>query len=398
MKIVFINSVYGCGSTGKIIKNLYEKFSSDSFFEPYVISRKGLKTDDKKIMYKTFKLESKIHHFFSLFTGNMYGGMLFSTLRIKRTISKIKPNIVNVHCLNGYYVNLYELLKWLAKKQYKTVLTMHADFMMTGNCGIAGSCNKYLTGECSGCEKVKEFNGKFSLNRTHKFYKKLKKALSYFSEEKLKISCVSPWLEKRYCESELYSRFTNVSIFNPVDNLFFSSGKINPFKEGTNVIYVTPDIYDENKSGYLIEDIAKVRPDVNFYVICTKDVEYHFNNSNITYIKGGVTQEALRDYYYFADATLILSKRETFSMAAAESLACGTPVIGFKCGGPETICVPQYSLFFDRNNLDQLAKSICKNVFNKKEVIDAAMDCYSSDKIFEDYKRLFLILEGTSNE
>ena len=37
--------------------------------------------------------------------------------------------------------------------------------------------------------------------------------------------------------------------------------------------------------------------------------------------------------YSAVDLTLITSQRETFSMPVAESLCCGTPVVGFDTGG-----------------------------------------------------------------
>ena len=41
----------------------------------------------------------------------------------------------------------------------------------------------------------------------------------------------------------------------------------------------------------------------------------------------------LAEYYSLVDVTVITSFHETFSMVVAESLSCGTPIVGFKAGG-----------------------------------------------------------------
>jgi glycosyltransferase involved in cell wall biosynthesis len=49
-------------------------------------------------------------------------------------------------------------------------------------------------------------------------------------------------------------------------------------------------------------------------------------------------QQALSAWYAAADAVLLTSKKETFSMVTVESLCCGTPVVGSAVGGiPEII-------------------------------------------------------------
>lgn len=48
------------------------------------------------------------------------------------------------------------------------------------------------------------------------------------------------------------------------------------------------------------------------------------------------SKERLRELYQSSKCTLLLSKRETFSMVVLESLACGTSVIGFKNGGTDS--------------------------------------------------------------
>lgn len=387
MKILYVNVVYGYGSTGKIVKSLFEKTSLKH--ETYLIYGRGKKLYQKNIFKPTIELESKIHHFFSKFTGNIYGGMHFSTMRTISRIKKINPDIVNLHCLNGYFVNIYKLLKWLAKNNIKTVLTMHADFMMTGGCGVAANCEKYINLECKNCKKVKQFNGIFSLKRTNYFYKKLLKCISKFNNDSFIGTCVSNWLQLRYSKSPIYRGKIFKTVLNPIDDLFFKKGNINPYQQGKNILFVTPDIFDPTKGSCFIDEIAQRRKDLNFTVICSKNQEFKFKNNNVVYIKCGVSQEKLRDYYYFADATLLLSSSETFSMVTAESLACGTPVYGFKCGGPESFLLNRDSKFFNYNDFDGLASSLL-TIKNNKEIISKnAYNLFNSEVVCNQYLKVF---------
>lgn len=390
MKILFVNVVYGAGSTGNIVKNLFNECSKTN--EAYLIYGRGKKVHQKNIFKLTSELESKVHHLISKITGNMYGGMFFSTRRIINKIKDIKPDIVNLHCINGYFVNIYKLLRWLAKNNIKTVLTAHADFMMTGGCGYTVECNKYLKEECKKCQNFKTFNGKISLNRANKNYKIMYDNIALFSKNNFALTCVSPWLAKRYEESPIYKGFNIKTILNPIDPIFMEKGLKNPYENKTNVLYVTPNIYDYVKCGWLIDELAKQRNDVNFTVICTRDVDYSFSSKNIVYIKGGVEKKLLRDYYFFADATVLLSKRETFSMVVSESLSCGTPVYGFKSGGPETIADANNSVFIDERDINALSKCLFSVRKNKEEIRKESFKKYSLESISKEYIDLYKLL------
>ena len=64
---------------------------------------------------------------------------------------------------------------------------------------------------------------------------------------------------------------------------------------------------------------------------------------------GSVTDSIkLAKLYSLANVSILTSKRETFSMVCAESLSCGTPVVGFEAGAPEQISLPNYTLWSDR--------------------------------------------------
>ena len=331
MKILLINVVKDKGSTGNIVSSLYRGYK-ELGHDAYFTYGRGSKSNDDHVYKPTLELESKLHHLLSLFTGNMYGGMHISTHRIIKRIKKIDPDVIHLHCLNGYFVNIYKLINWLKKSKYKVILTNHADFMLSANCGYTEECDNWKDCECRNCKHVKEFNGKCSLNRTHTFYKKMYKAFKDYPSDKLVITGVSPWLSSRIKEAPIYSGFNVTTVLNPVDEFFLE--KLDIKRNDKQALYVTPDFYDRTKSGHYLIDIANNLPDYHF-ILCTAK-EQHIDVPNNIEVICHPSKERLRELYQSSKCTLLLSKRETFSMVALESLASNTPVIGFKNGGTES--------------------------------------------------------------
>lgn len=400
MKILLINVSFGIGSTGKIVQSLFEEYKKQGHEVYAIYGRHSNEHNTKTILKSCYEIESKFWHFLSLFTGNLYGGVPLSTLRIKRLIKKIKPDVIHLHCINGYFVNVYSLIRFLKKHNYPTVLTNHAEFMYTANCGYSLECEKWKTNECKNCQRVKEFNGKLSLNRTHHFYKKMKIVFSGF--KKLTITNVSPWLTNRVSESPILNNRNKqiCTVLNPIQNAeTYLPSKINPYakynlpKDTKIVLHVTPDINNPEKGGKSINDLAKHFNDKSIMFFIKSNTKPLFVlEKNIINIEDKLNLQDLYDLYHFADLSLMLSKKETFSMVVAESLCCGTPVVGFKAGGPETITIPEYSSFAENGNINQLSDAILAMLskdINKEVIAKEAKEKYSVAKISNEYLEIY---------
>lgn len=398
MKILVINVVYEYGSTGVIVKNLcdyYKEAGNDVF----VISGRGKRHSGKDYpVYKlTSELESKFFHFLSLFSGNLYGGMPFSTKKIIKKIKAINPDVVHLHCINGFFVNLYKLLSFLKEAKIKTILTNHAEFMMTANCGYTLSCEKWKNFECKSCDRVCEFAGKFALNKTHKYYLKLKESLENFST--LKVTCVSPWLTSRIKSSPLYSDVPVNTILNPV--CVNESNNINPFVDALNrtkkakvALFICTQLDNMEKGFTKFRSLAKEMIDSDYlFILVGSNYNFGKDENNIICF-GPKTNSELSSYYKYADVTLLLSMRETFSMVAAESQCNGCPVVGYLSGGPETICLPDYSRFVDYGNNEAireilLAQSFSFNSDERKRISELATEKFNLRNIGDQFLKLW---------
>jgi len=66
----------------------------------------------------------------------------------------------------------------------------------------------------------------------------------------------------------------------------------------------------------------------------------------------------MAELYTKSDLFLLTSKNETFSLPVAESVCCGTPVLAFQCGGPESILTKDVAKFVKFGDIDAVIRYI----------------------------------------
>ena len=78
-------------------------------------------------------------------------------------------------------------------------------------------------------------------------------------------------------------------------------------------------------------------------------------------------------------------------MITAESLCCGTPVVGFKAGAPEQIAIKEYSSFVEHGNMNELYKEVLKflNIKKNIELEKKAKDKYSKENMINKYIEIY---------
>lgn len=370
MKIMQINCVYKTGSTGKITYDLH-KALTERGIESVVCFGRGKKVIEPKVYKTCGELYAKFNNLLSRITGVMYGGCFFSTNRLFSVIKKEKPDIVHLHCINGYFVNIYRLIGWLEKHNIKTVLTLHAEFMFTANCGYSLDCDKWKTG-CGDCPRNREETNSFFLDGTARSYKKMKRAF-YGFDDRLTVVSVSPWLMERAKQSPILKDKKHTVVMNGLDTDIFHIYDTESIKKkyritDEKIIFYAAPYFTDNpnyiKGGNYIIDLAKRLKDENVRIFVAGEYDSGLKvPENIVLLGKIENQRELAEFYSMADVTVITSKKETFSMICAESLCCGTPVAAFKAGGPETIALADYSAFADYGDMDALINCI-SNFFN----------------------------------
>ncbi len=117
MKILQVNSVYNFGSTGKIVHDLHVELLSNNYDSIVCYGRGVNDCEGEGIFRLCSEFYSHINHLLNNISGIPYGGCHFATYKLKKIITKQKPDIVHLHCLNNYFINIYEIVKWLKKRE-----------------------------------------------------------------------------------------------------------------------------------------------------------------------------------------------------------------------------------------------------------------------------------------
>ena len=397
-KLLFINCT-DVGSTGKIIQCI-TKCTNEFDIENILVVPRSFQSKPMSIS-KVYAVSSKNRqrfvYYFSKLNGNRYGQSFISTNKVISILNREKPDVVHVHCANGSFLNLYRLFTYLGKNHIPTVITNHAEFYYTGNCDHAYYCDRWK----HGCGKCPNPNALFDC--TSYWWKKMKIAIQ--SMKYLTVTSVSNWVFNRSKSSPIMYGTHQVVVENAVDTTLFHiytendiEQKFPEFNTSNKILlYVTAFFYGNSEkkgSKYLLQLAERL------------------NNSDITIIVAGSFQEGLvvpdnvkllgrvnsqldlAKMYHKACLTCITSERETFSMPVAESLCCGTPIVGFKAGGPESVALNEYSEFVPYGNVEALERAV-KNWIDYKtdstslNISLVAKNQYSDIKMGHEYLRVY---------
>jgi putative colanic acid biosynthesis glycosyltransferase len=397
MKVLQINLFYKHGSTGKIVEEIHNgciEYNIDSYVA-YAIGN-----HNEKNTYKfSSRFSSKFYTYLSAFTGRQYTYSYYETYMLIRYINKIKPDVVNIHALNINTVNKYRILEYLKKNKIKTVITFHSEIFYTGGCSHTYDCSKWQTG-CNNCPNLWESTHSLFFDNTKLFWNRYKSIYKNFDSD-LSIICVSNWLKNRAVKSPffignkievIYNGIDTEKIYVPRDRALKINGKINGKINNRKVIlHVTPSYKSKIKGGgYVKQVIENLDKEKYYFIIIGYDSDENMPDNVLT-IKSINDPIILSEYYSLADLTLLTSEVETFSMVTAESLSCGTPVVGFKCGGPEEIALKEYSIFVEYGNIISLIEAIERSIIihdksiNSEKISELAKLVYDKKKMIKKY-------------
>lgn len=391
MRVLLIDVTCKVGSTGKIVYDIYTELNNQGHVAGIAYGR-GPQVNEPNIIKFGLDMETAFHALMNRITG-IHGSFSFvSTIRLIRFIEKFNPDVIHIHELHGYFVNINMVMNFISKRNIKVIWTFHCEYMYEGKGHV------YSDSEDLHWSRKREYPKSLLLDFSKWNVKRYKKSFEKFND--LTIVSPSNWLANRIKKTYL-NRFDinvinngiNQEIFKPKDASYLIQ-KHNLLNKKI-ILSVAPNLMGEHKGGKRVLELANMlkKTPYHFILIGVKEDEVE-QHDNVLMIPRTENQSILADYYSLADIFLTLSVRENFPTTCIESLSCGTPIIGFDTGGTSETAVYPYGVFFEYPNLELIKNYLLRDVDLTKAKFVAEIEKYSKkyskESMLNSYIQIYL--------
>lgn len=359
MKILMINSVCGIRSTGKICTDLATALEKNSHEVKIAYGREKVPEQYRKYAVRIGTYIDVYCHGAKarLFDADGLGSRM-ATKKFLKWVSKFNPDVVHLHNLHGYYINVPLLFKYLIDNNKKIIWTLHDTWAFTGHSGICDiyNCEKWKTG-CGNCPAYKEYPSSIKDGSSHNY---LWKRELFTKVKDITIVTPSKWLAGLVKQSFFSDKRIEV-IPNGIDTKQFRPLK-NDFKsyygiENKILLMGCATWWGKGKGLYDFFKLAEQIDDRFRIVLVGLDKKQIDKLPNkILGIERTNSVKELAQIYSAADVFLNLTYADNFPTVNLEALSCGTPVITYKTGGSAE-CLGDYNgKSFDKGDIDAIIR------------------------------------------
>lgn len=339
MKVLQINTVYGVGSTGKIVKQLHDLCITYGI-ECWIGHRDNKKIPLHDVLEISGRLDGRMHGFLARMT--MFKGCFsyFKTKRFLQKIKKYRPDIIHLHNLHGSYVHIGALMKYIKKEQIPVVFTLHDCWAFTAICPhfLLAKCDRWKSG-CGHCPQRRKYSSA-PIDLSHIMWKNKKRWFSGVPQ--MVVVTPSAWLADLARQSILGKYPINVihngvdlSIFSPIASNFRARYSL----ENKKIVLAVSFGWSYEKGlDVMIALAERLSSDYQIVLVGTDEATDNQLPKKILSIHRTNNQEELAAIYSAADVFVNPTREDNFPTVNMEALACGTPVLTFRTGGsPECI-------------------------------------------------------------
>ena len=394
MKIFFLNAV-PYGSTGKIVRGIssvLEGYGHNTLIY-YSWTKKYKKSDKDNVLVGSF-FGKLFHIYCAKLTGKngMYSKR--DTKKLLKTLDRFQPDVINLHNLHCWCINLPMLFDYIKKNNIKTIWTFHDCWAFTGQCPhfIMAGCDKWKTG-CYECHQYREYPQSF-VDKTKKMYQLKKEWFTGVSD--MTIVTPSKWLGGLVKESflkdynvEVINNGIDLDIFKPTKSDFREKYGL----ENKKIVLGVAFDWGKRKGLDVFIELSKRLPsDYQIVLVGTDENIDKELPSNIISIHRTSSQAELAEIYSASDVFANPTREDTFPTVNMEALACGTPIVTFKTGGSPEIIDETCGSVVDVDNVDEFYKEIVRVCADKPYTSESCIErakCFNKDEKFIEYIKVF---------
>lgn len=363
MIILQVNVNANWASTGRIAEDIGIA-AQEAGFESWIAYGRHAKPSSSRLIKIGSKWNVWEHVLESRLFDNHGLASRGATKNLIKDVQRIRPDIIHLHNIHGYYLNYEILFDYLSKADIPVVWTLHDCWSFTGHCSFFDivKCDQWKK-QCSNCPAVHLYPqciGKG--NVTNNFNKKKR---IFNSVKKLTIVSVSRWLDELVNESFLKAQphfvihnGIDTETFSPVRNTDAIRERHGLKANETMLLGVASPWSDRKGLSDFIELGKRLPSSRKIVLIGLTKKQMQGLPSNMIGLERVDSASELASYYSAADIVLNLSREESFGLASVEGFSCGTPGIGYNSTATPELFTEDTGIIVSEGDIDGLGKAV----------------------------------------
>lgn len=340
LRYVQLNSFYN-GSTGSIMRRLHEQLKAKGV-DSYCFWGRRHETIDGHMQCCATKAGVYWHGAMTRLFDRMGFYSKHDTERLLKHLDEIDPDVVHLHNIHGYYMNIEMLFNWLAAHRCQVKWTLHDCWAFTGHCAYFtyAKCAQWQS-HCAyekTCPQLDTYPKTVSKANCARNFEDKKRIFTSVPPKRMELITPSQWLSDLVGQSFLGAYPVKVrhntidtSIFKPtpsdfrdrygIGDRFMVLGVASPWTErkGFNDFVRLANELDNEKFAIVLVGLSKKQ---------IKGLP-----EGIIGLKRTDSPQELAGIYSTADVFFNPTVEDNYPTVNLEAEACGTPVVTYDTGG-----------------------------------------------------------------
>lgn len=340
LRYVQLNSFYS-GSTGSIMRSLHEGLKERGI-NSYIFWGRGHETIDDHERCCASKAGVYLHGILSRLTDRSGFYSKRDTAKLLEELDGIDPDVVHLHNIHGYWVNIEMLFGWLATHRCQVRWTLHDCWAFTGHCAYFTyvKCAQWMT-HCAysePCPQLDTYPKTICKRNCARNFENKRRIFTSVPPERMMLITPSHWLEGLVERSflkgypvEVRHNTVDRGVFKPtpsdfrecygIGNRFMILGVASPWTERKGL-------------GDFVRLAAELDPERYAIVLVgLSKKQIKSLPKSIVALERTSSPRELAGIYTAADVFLNPTREDNFPTVNLEAQACGASVVTYDTGG-----------------------------------------------------------------
>lgn len=384
-----INVVCGIRSTGRICTDLAVTLEAQGHDVKIAYGRGTVPVQFQKYAVRIgTDIDIKLHGVKARLLDGAGFGSKKATEQFIDWVKEYNPDVIHLHNLHGYYVNIDILFNYLRTSGKRIIWTLHDCWAFTGHAAYceATNCERWITG-CRNCPKKNDYPRSL-IDQSSRNWKRKKMLLR--GVPGMIIITPSEWLARLVRESflaeypvKVIHNGVDTTVFRPVDSTSIRAKLRTGDKK---VILGVAAVWDERKGLRDFIELKKLLDDDQYQIVLAG-----LNRKQIEELPDGIigiqktdSVNELVQLYSLADVFVNPTYEDNYPTTNLEAIACGTPVITYNTGGSGE-SASLFGLIIEKGNYNRLLDAVQRDWTNRPHLgvsdysvaLKKYVDCYN---------------------